>query len=104
MKEPAMPIDKSGRFPEDEADIKNRPANQHPNARPGEAAANEGEGNKSADRRYRAGVIRTIQSGKVDSKAKEAERAVAGPEGEALRRAEEAGRRHSHGEDPELKK
>jgi len=75
-----------------------------PNADRGAGAANEGEGNKSADRHYRDGVSRTVQSGLVEKKAKEAEKALEGPEGDALRRAEKTGRAHSHGEDPLLKK
>jgi hypothetical protein len=65
---------------------------------------NEGEGNRSADRRYRAGVKRTVDSGKVAEKAKEAEQAIEGGEGEELRDAEREGQRHSHGEDPALRK
>ncbi|MGH6981450.1 MAG: hypothetical protein ACREFC_09615 [Stellaceae bacterium] len=66
--------------------------------------ANEGEGNKSADRNYREGVGRTVKSGQVETKAKDAEKAVDGKEGDELRRAEEIGKTHSHGEDPALRK
>jgi hypothetical protein len=69
-----------------------------------DANENEGEGNKSADRRYREGVRQTVRSGQVEKKAKEAEQAIEGPEGPELRRAEEVGKKHSHGEDPQLKK
>jgi len=96
--------DKSGgeRFPEDAGDIKNGPSDQHPNT--AHANENEGEGNKSADRRYRDGVSKTVQGGHVEEQAKEAERAIDGKEGAALRQAEEAGKKRSHGEDPALNK
>ena len=105
------------RFPEDKGDVKNIGGDPlddtlrddaDPDADDGDNEdaedANEGEGNKSADRRYRAGVARTVESGQVGRKAKEAEQALAGKEGDELRRAEEQGRRHSHGEDPALRK
>lgn len=66
--------------------------------------ANEGEGNRTADRHYREGVKRTIDGGKVGQKAKEAEDALQGAEGDELKRAEEKGKKHSHGEDPALYK
>ena len=69
----------------------------------GGAWPNEGEGNRTAARAYNEGVAKTERSGKIDEKAREAAKAVDGPEGEELRRAEEAGKRHSHGEDPALK-
>ncbi|HEY5210748.1 MAG TPA: hypothetical protein VIJ42_15025 [Stellaceae bacterium] len=100
--------DKSGgeRFPEDAGDIKNGPSDQHPNLPHANenAGENEGEGNKSADRRYRDGVARTVAGGHVEEEAKEAERAIDGKEGAALRQAEEAGKKRSHGEDPALNK
>lgn len=90
------------RFPEDEGEIKNQGDPMMKAA--GGSDANEGEGNKSADRRYREGVEKTVQSGKVEQRAKEAEKAYEGREGDALRRAEEEGKKHSHGEDPALHK
>jgi hypothetical protein len=51
---------------------------------------NEGEGNRTADRRYREGVRRHVESGESDAAAKEAQRAIEGPEGDELRQAEEA--------------
>jgi len=95
------------RFPEDPHDVKTTGGDPFDHARNdggNEDGANEGEGNKSADRRYREGATRTARSGQVEKKAKEAEKALAGAEGDALRRAEEDGRKHSHGEDPALKK
>jgi hypothetical protein len=62
----------------------------------------EGEGSYSGTRQYDAGVEKTVKSGKVERKAKEAKQAVEGPEGEALKRAEQEGKRHAHGEDPAL--
>ncbi len=62
----------------------------------------EGEGSYSGARAYDQGVEKTVKSGKVERKAKEAKRAVEGRDGEALRRAENEGKRHAHGEDPAL--
>ncbi len=65
---------------------------------------NEGEGNRTAARRYNKEQQRFVRSGKVEEKAKEAERAVEGKEGEALRDAELVGKRHAAEEDPEIKR
>jgi hypothetical protein len=65
---------------------------------------NEGEGNHTAARQYNAEQHEFAKSGKVEQAAKDAAKAVDGPEGEDLRKAEDAGKRHSHGEDPQLKK
>jgi hypothetical protein len=51
--------------------------------------ANEGEGNRTAARRYNEGLRATVRAGKVGPKAREAARALDGPEGRALRRAED---------------
>src|SRR5262249_6539866 len=64
----------------------------------------EGEGSYSAARAYDRGVQEFEKRGQVDKKAREAAEALGGPEAEAMRRAEEIGRSHSHGEDPALKK
>jgi hypothetical protein len=64
--------------------------------------ANQGEGDYRSARNYDEHVRRTAESGQVDKKAREAEKAIAGKEGDELRRAEEMGKRHSHGEDPQL--
>jgi hypothetical protein len=63
---------------------------------------NEGEGNKTAARQYNDEQKRFAQSGKVEEQAREAEQALDGPEKDALKRAEEVGKRHSAGEDPAL--
>jgi Spy/CpxP family protein refolding chaperone len=65
---------------------------------------NEGEGNRTAARQYNEAQRRLVKSGKVDEKAKEAERAAEGKEGDALREAELVGKRHTHEEDPEIKR
>jgi hypothetical protein len=53
---------------------------------------NEGEGNRSADRRYREGVRRHVESGAPEAAAEEAERALESNEGEELREAEAEGK------------
>ncbi len=55
-------------------------------------AKNEGEGNRTADRAYVAGATKFARSGQVPARAQEAARAVDGPEGPALRKAEEQAR------------
>ncbi len=53
----------------------------------------EGEGNPTADRRYREGVERSVKGGKIEEHAEEAAQALDGPEGDELRKAQEAARR-----------
>jgi len=55
-------------------------------------AKNEGEGNRTADREYRDGAKAFVRSGQVEARAKEAAAAVDGPEGPALRAAEDKAR------------
>ncbi len=69
-----------------------------------DAGPNEGEGSRTAARAYNEGVEKFEKTGQVEQKAREAADALDGPEAESLRKAEEEGRRHSHGEDPALKK
>ena len=57
----------------------------------------QGEGNATAAREYLDRTLAFTRSGKVEQAAREASAAVAGPEGEQLRQAEEAGRRHARG-------
>jgi hypothetical protein len=64
---------------------------------------NEGEGNQTAARQYNEALRRFAQSGKVEEKAREAEKAIDSPETEALQQAEAVGKRHSAGEDPAFK-
>jgi hypothetical protein len=65
---------------------------------------NEGEGNRTAAQQYNEAQRRFVKSGQVEEKAKEAERAIAGKEGDALCEAELVGKRHTHEEDPEIKR
>ena len=51
-----------------------------------------GEGNRTAAKRYNAGVSRTMQSKDTDALADDAKRALEGPEGEELREAERKGK------------
>jgi hypothetical protein len=69
------------------------------NERNAGGAENEGEGNRSADRRYREGIQEHLKKGKVQE---EADRALSDVERspEEFRRAEEEGKRHSAGEAP----
>ena len=64
---------------------------------------NEGEGNKTAAREYNQAQRRFVESGKVDEKAQKAEKSLDTEKSE-LERAEAVGKRHSHGEDPALKR
>jgi hypothetical protein len=67
------------------------------------ASRNEGEGNKTAAREYNEAQRRFVESGKVDEKAREAEKSL-DTDKQELERAEAIGKRHSHGEDPALKR
>jgi len=71
-------------------------------ARAKSAGANEGEGNRTAARAYDAAQRKFVAEGEVEEKTREAEEALEGKEGDALRRAEDEGKSHSHGEDPLL--
>lgn len=51
---------------------------------------NEGEGNRTADRAYREGVRRHVESGASEAAAEEAQHALEGAEAEELRKAEES--------------
>jgi hypothetical protein len=70
----------------------------------GKTQENEGEGNRTAARQFNEAEQRFVRSGKVEEKAREAEKAIDGKEGEALREAERMGKRHAKGEDPEVKR
>ena len=72
--------------------------------KPTNDSPNEGEGNKTAAREYNEAQRRFAQSDKVEEKAREAEKALDGPENEVLRQAEAVGKRHGAGEDPAVKK
>jgi hypothetical protein len=66
--------------------------------------ANQGEGDYRSARAYDEHVRRTVESDQVEKKAHEAEKAIEGKEGDALRRAEKIGESRSRGEDPALNK
>jgi len=66
---------------------------------------NEGEGNRTAAREYNEAQKRFIQSGKVDQKAREAERDFDDRQiRRELEHAEAIGKRHAAKEDPEIKR
>lgn len=65
---------------------------------------NEGEGNRTAAREYNQAQQRFVESGKVDEKARDAERALEGSERRDLEHAELVGKRHAAKEDPEIKR
>lgn len=56
---------------------------------------NQGEGNRDAARRYNEGAQKFAKSGKVEKAAEEARKALEGPEGEQLRKAEREGKKHA---------
>jgi hypothetical protein len=63
-----------------------------------EQSRNEGEGNRTADRKYREGVRRHVESGASEAAAEEAQDALESAEADELRKAEEsakAGRKPS---------
>ena len=68
------------------------------------APENEGEGSQSGARDYDERTRKFVESGQVEKKAKEAEKAIESPEGDALRKAEEEGKKHAKGEDPKLRR
>jgi hypothetical protein len=84
---PAKPASKSSK-PSSAAKTSGKPAK-------GLRQQNEGEGNKSAARRYNEGTKDFVKSGKVGAAAKAAEKAIEGAEGKELRKAEKAGLKHS---------
>jgi len=55
--------------------------------------AMEGEGSYSGTRQYNEGLKKSMASGKLEAGAKAARQAVEGPEAEALRRAEQRGKK-----------
>ena len=56
---------------------------------------NQGEGNRAAAEHYNDGVKKFVQAGKVKAAAKDAEKALDGPERAELERAEEIGKAHA---------
>jgi hypothetical protein len=68
------------------------PANDQPK--------NEGEGNRTADRKYREGVRRHVESGASEPAAEEAQHALEGAEADELRNAESAAKEGRKSSDP----
>jgi hypothetical protein len=62
--------------------------------------ANEGEGNKTAAREFNDAQQAFVKSGQVDEKARDAERALDGPESRELEEAKAIGKSHIAGKDP----
>lgn len=65
---------------------------------------NQGEGNRTAAREFNRAQEQFAKSGKVERAARSAERALDTKEAKELKQADELGRRHSHGEDPAVKR
>ena len=65
---------------------------------------NEGEGSQTGARQYNESTREFVASGKVRKAAEDAAKAVSGAEAETLKQAEAEGKRHSHGEDPALRR
>lgn len=61
------------------------------------------EGNRTAAREFNEAQQDFARSGKVEDRAKAAEKALDGTESEVLREAELVGKRHAAEEDPEVK-
>lgn len=63
---------------------------------------NEGEGSRTAAAAYNEKTRRFAENENVEAKAEEAADALDSPEGDELRKAEEKGRSHAKGEDPQV--
>jgi hypothetical protein len=70
----------------------------------GRSGPNEGEGSQTGAREYNEATRSFVASGKVKKAAEEAARDVSGPKAEGLKRAEDEGKKHSHGEDPQVRR
>jgi hypothetical protein len=75
-----------------------------PDANAGRSGPNEGEGSQTGARQYDEATRAFVASGKVKPAAEKAARDLDGPGAESLKRAEEEGKKHSHGEDPLLRR
>ncbi len=70
-----------------------------------EQQKNQGEGNQTAARTYNRDQKRSVESGKVEQAARDAEKSLDNTEqARHLKQAERVGKSHSHGEDPALKR
>lgn len=67
-------------------------------------AQNEGEGSRTAAREYNEATRKFVESGKVDSSAADAKRAIESGERKDLEAAEKEGLRHANEEDPALRR
>jgi hypothetical protein len=55
-----------------------------------------GEGNYEATRRYNKGLAESVEKGDADALAEKARKALEGPEGDELRKAEEEAKQGTH--------
>lgn len=60
----------------------------------------QGEGNYDANRHYNEGLEKSVEKGDADALAEKAKKALEGPEGDELRKAEQLGKR---GQTPDSK-
>ena len=67
-------------------------------------SANEGEGNRTAARQNNEAQQRFVGSGKVEKKARKAQKAIDGEEGKELRQAELVGKRRTAEKHPQEKR
>lgn len=56
---------------------------------------NEGEGSRTAARAYNEAQQKFVKSGKVEKAAKDAEKAIDGPEAKEMKKAEKEGLKHA---------
>jgi hypothetical protein len=68
------------------------------------ASGDEGEGNKTAAGNYNKAQRRFVESGQVEEAARDAERALDGPERQKLLDAEIAGKSRAAEEDPQIER
>ena len=57
----------------------------------------QGEGNYDATHNYNDGVKKSVEKGTAEELAEKAKKALEGPEGDALRKADEQGKRGGEG-------
>jgi hypothetical protein len=67
------------------------------------ATRNEGEGNRTAARRYNREQEQFVKSGRVEERARDAAEAIEGPERDELEAAEAIGKDHIAEEDPAIR-
>ncbi|MFC3229261.1 hypothetical protein ACFOGJ_18585 [Marinibaculum pumilum] len=63
---------------------------------------NQGEGDRESARRYNKDAREFVADHDVSKKAKDAEKALSGKEGSALKEAEKAGKSKAREEDPQV--